>query len=128
MQLKHQFSGYFLSPLRIFKGIGAGKGSFTEKSVVRPTYSYMGEFIISERVISDIVKCTAQGIEGVVEVVRVIADQNIQALEIEVLLVVKKGFRAVDIARELQRKSANMIEEMTAFNISSLDIDVRGII
>ncbi len=127
MQLKHQFSGYFISPLRIFKGIGAGKGSFTEKSVVRPTYSYMGEFIISDRVISDIVKCTAQGIKGIENVLKVTANQNIEALEIDVYLVVKKGTNIIEIAKELQRKSANMIEEMTAFNIENLNIDVRGV-
>lgn len=127
MQLKHQFSGYFISPLRIFKGIGAGKGSFTEKSVVRPTYSYMGEFIISDRVISDIVKCTARGIKGIENVLKVTANQNIEALEIDVYLVVKKGTNIVEVAKELQRKSANMIEEMTAFNIENLNIDVRGV-
>lgn len=127
MQIKHQFSGYFISPLRIFKGIGAGKGSFTEKSVVRPTYSYMGEFIISDRVISDIVKCTAEGISGIKSVLKVTANQNIEALEIDVLLVVKKGNKILDVAKELQRKSANMIEEMTAFNIQNLNIEVRGV-
>lgn len=127
MQLKHEFSGYFLSPLRIFKGIGAGKGSFAEKSVVRPTYSYMGEFIISDRVISDIVKCTAANMDGVKDVVRVIADKTIDALEITVILSMKKGSRVMDVARELQKKSANMIEEMTAFNIEKLNIEVRGI-
>lgn len=127
MQIKHQFSGYFISPLRIFKGIGVGKGSFTEKSVVRPTYSYMGEFIISDRVISDIVKCTAEGIDGIKTVIKVNANQNIEALEIDVLLVMEKGAKILEIARELQRKSANMIEEMTAFNIDNLNIEVRGI-
>lgn len=128
MQLKHEFSGYFLSPLRIFKGIGAGRGSFTEKSVVRPTYSYMGDFIISDRVISDIVKCTAKGIPNIKEVVRVVADENIEALEVIVWIVVKANGNIIEVAKELQKRSLFMIEEMTAFNIEKLNIEVRGII
>lgn len=127
MQIKHQFSGYFLSPLRIFKGIGGGKGSFTEKSVVRPTYSYMGEFIISERVIADIVRCTAKGIKGIKSVVKVISENTIEELDITAVLMVRRGYSLMEAARELQKKSANMIEEMTAFNIRKMNIEVRGI-
>lgn len=128
VQIKHQFSGYFLSPLRIFKGIGAGKGSFTEKSVVRPTYSYMGDFMIAERVIGDIVKCTAMGIKGVRDVTKVFYDNSVDELVINVGLVMRRGYSVIEAARELQKKSANMIVEMTAFNISEMNIEVRGIV
>lgn len=128
MQLKREFSGYFMSPLRIFKGIGGGKGSFTEKTVVRPTYSYLGDFIISDRVIGDIVYCTAENIPGVKNVVRVTADNTIESLEISVVVNIDRKANIVDIAKELQKKSVQMIEEMTAFNIKNLDIEVRGII
>ncbi len=127
MQIKHQFTGYFLSPLKIFKAIGAGKGSFTEKSVVRPTYSYMGDFIISEQVIADIIRCSARGIEGIKSVAKVVSQNGIEELEVEVVLIVQKGYRVVDVARQLQKKSADMIEEMTAFNIREFNIEVRSI-
>lgn len=127
MQLKHEFSGYFLSPMRIFKGIG-GKGDVAEKTVVRPTYSYLGEFIISDRVIGDIVSCTAESIEGVKDVIRVTAEKSIEALEISVIVNMERDARIVDIAKELQQKSVSMIEEMTAFNIKHLNIEIRGVL
>ena len=56
-QLKRQFSGYFMMPVRmLLKELGAMKpGDISEKSVVRPTYSYLGDYKISPKVMSDIV-------------------------------------------------------------------------
>ena len=127
MQLKYQFSGYFLSPLRIFRGMGAGRGSFTEKSVVRPTYSYMGNFIISDRVFADIIKCTAKSVNGIKSVVKVISEKNMDVLDITVYVIVKKEEKIVDVAKELQEKSFKMVEDMTAFNIKELNIEVKGL-
>ncbi|MEG0292299.1 MAG: hypothetical protein RR495_06345 [Anaerovoracaceae bacterium] len=127
-QLKHQFSGYFISPLRIFKSMGpAAKGGFSEKSVVRPTYSYLGEYIISDKVISDIIKCTAISIPGANEIVRTIADNNNGTLDIKVFAIIDRDMNLVEVAKELQKRSAHMIEEMTAFNINEINIEVRGI-
>ncbi len=128
MQIKHQFTGYFLSPLKIFKTIGGGKGSFTEKSVVRPTYSYMGDFIISEQVIADIIRCTARGIDGIKSVAKIVSQNGIEELEVDVILIIQNGYNVVNVARQLQKKSADMIEEMTAFNIREFNIEVRSIV
>ena len=127
MQLKHQFSGYFLSPLRIFRGMGADRGSFTEKSVVRPTYSYMGNFIISDRVITDIIKCAAKSIDGIISVPRVNSEKTAEVLEITVFVIVRKEAKVIDVAKELQAESFKMIENMTAFNIKELNIEVKGL-
>ena len=127
MQLKHQFSGYFISPLRIFRGMSADRGSFTEKSVVRPTYSYMGNFIISDRVITDIIKCAARNIDGIISVPRVTSEKIAEVLDITVFIIVSKDGKIVEIAKELQEECFNMIENMTAFNIKELNIEVKGL-
>jgi uncharacterized alkaline shock family protein YloU len=40
----------------------------------------------------------------------------------------ERDARIVDIAKELQQKSVSMIEEMTAFNIKHLNIEIRGVL
>jgi len=126
-RLKRQFSGYFVDPLRIFRGWGS-KGDFTEKSsVVRPTYSYMGEFIISDRVISDIVEHIARETEGVENIIRVITDKRQSGLKITVLTNMSIDSHAAEVAARLQRRSAAVIEDMTAFNIKQLNIEIRGL-
>lgn len=127
VQLKRQFSGYFMDPMRIFKGWGFGKDSFAEKSVVRPTYSYLGDFIISDRVINDIVKETADRVEGVVGVIRTIPVNHDEELKITILAIFNAGYNIYETGKELQKKCCEMIETMTAFNMGKINIEIRNI-
>ena len=50
-EIKKDFSGYILDPLQIFKSKGKGKVPYvSEKSIIRPTFSYLGNFTISDNV------------------------------------------------------------------------------
>lgn len=63
--VKRQFSGYFLNPLKLVFG---KKGESIEKTVMRPTYSYMGEFRISPNAICDIAEYEITKIPSVSDV------------------------------------------------------------
>ena len=53
VEIKNQFSGYFLNPLKIFrKKENIAETTAFEKTIVRPAFSYMGEYTISETVTS----------------------------------------------------------------------------
>ena len=46
-EIKKDFSGYLLDPLQIFKSKGKGQKPYiSEKSIIRPTFSYLGKFTI----------------------------------------------------------------------------------
>lgn len=126
-QLKRQFSGYFISPLLIFRGWSANKGGFAEKSVVRPTYSYLGDYSLSDKVFSDIVECAARELPGVDSVLRTTTITAAEGVEITVLVNMRYGFNIVAQAVNLQKQAAAQVEKMTAFNVNRLDIDVRGL-
>jgi len=127
-QIKREFSGYFVDPLRIFRGKGkSGKGSFAEKSVVRPTYSYMGDYIISDKVISDIVACTSKGGDTDVKVIRVLTENTKSGIKITVSVLVKYGSKVMDTAKTFQEQVAAQVAHMTAFNIDCVDIEVRDL-
>ncbi|MGL4483879.1 MAG: hypothetical protein ACRCUS_02920 [Anaerovoracaceae bacterium] len=127
LQLKRHFSGYFIDQLRIFKSGIIGSGEFAEKAVVRPTYSYLGEFILSEKVIRDIVKITAKSITGVEKIIRVLPEENRVGLKVTILALFNKNVSAIVTASELQKKCQEMIEEMTAFNVVKVNIEIRGV-
>lgn len=134
-QLKRQFSGYFMSPLRMLKDLGkdftSGRDS-SEKSVVRPTYSYMGEYEISEKVISDIVECVKTEGKSFCEVQKVIVTREtaIAAEGIEVYVVGTMNYREElpKAAAKFQEKVAEQVEKMTAFVVNRVDLEVRGAI
>ena len=127
-QLKRDFAGYFVDPLRIFRGIAiGGKAQFSERTVVRPTFSYMGQYYISERALGDIVTCAALESEGVAEVIRTIQNTAPEAFKISITILVKKNYEIWETAERYQKLIAEKIEVMTAFNIAEVDIDVRGL-
>lgn len=126
-QLKRQFSGYFMSPLLIFKEWSANKGSVAEKSVVRPTYSYMGDYKLSDKVFSDIIACAAAETEGVDSILKVVIMTAAEGVEINAVIMMKFGYNMLQEAKLLQEKAAKEIESMTAFNVNRFDIEIRGI-
>lgn len=52
-ELKRQFSGYFTDPITLFFK-RKGQTIAEEKTIMRPSYSYLGEYKISQKVIADI--------------------------------------------------------------------------
>ncbi len=124
-QLKKQFSGYFVDPLSIIKGFGPGRASDPEKSVVRPTYSYKGDYIISDKVIADIVRYIAISTPAVADVIKVGAYDSPTGIDVNVYVDMHTGFDVVRAASRLQERCRERIEDMTAFNVDSLNVNIN---
>lgn len=128
-QLKTDFSGYFLHPLRKIKGFGfGGKVKVAERSVVRPTYSYFGEFFISDKVVNDVVYYLGECNKGIHSVNKVITKNTKTGVEMTVLVNIKYGFNVMECAKSLQKEITENVSYMTAFNIHSVDVEVRGLV
>ncbi|MDD4199887.1 MAG: hypothetical protein PHS19_00705 [Eubacteriales bacterium] len=133
-QIKRQFSGYFMSPMRIFRDIGSlyPWRDVSEKSVVRPSYSYLGRYNISEKVLADIVDCIQEESSTVYEVIKVIVTQQqevaSEGIGIYVAANFKYGENLPKAAEKFQRDIANKIEDMTAFYVFRVDLDIRNVI
>ena len=126
-QLKREFSGYFLDPMRIIRGWRGGRVSVSEKTVVRPTYSYLGGYSISDKVIGDVVYYLGEKTEGVDSVVKVSIENNAEGMKISISLICRFGFRIIDVSRQLQRTVIKSVENMTAFHIKAVDIEIKGL-
>lgn len=71
-EIKKEFSGYILDPLQIFKSKGSGnKPYISEKSIIRPTFSYLGNFTISDTVFRQIVEYLAKKQDSISKVIRI---------------------------------------------------------
>ena len=125
LQLKRSFAGYFMDPLRFFRG--KDQGAAAERTVVRPTYSYMGEYIIDEKVITDIVTCVAEVMPAIGRVVYIVQESSPEAYELAVSIKMRRGWPIWEAAQMFQERLASAVEEMTAFNVSKVDVEVRGI-
>ena len=132
-QLKKQFSGYFMKPMKILKDFGPGHWKETaEKSVVRPSYSYMGKYNISEKVMTDIVNCVSEDVGGInqIDMVHVAEKREVknEGIEIEVVIDMDYGWDLPAKAQQFQSRIADVIEGMTAFNVNKVDIEVREVV
>ncbi len=126
LQLKRDFAGYFLDPLRIFKDFKTGK-QYTEKTVVRPTFSYMGDFFISDFVLTDIAQCVGKETEGIAKVEKVYENTSPDNLHLDVSVIIDADASIWDVAIDFQKRLAEVVESMTAFNVANVDIEVSGI-
>lgn len=125
-QLKRDFAGYFMDPLRLFRGRFGGEKS--ERTVVRPTFSYLGEFYISDSVITDIAKCVADETDGIASVLKVYENTAPDSLHLDAKVVVERSGTIWDSAASFQKALAEQVEYMTAFNVVTVDVEVKQIV
>lgn len=128
-EIKKDFSGYFLDPLQIFKRKGKGNYQLIgEKSVVRPTFSYLGRYTISDYTVYQIVEYVTSNIEGVDRISRFRAENHPDGIHIEMDLVLLYGYVIRPLLREIQAKVRGEVEHLTALNIKSLNLVAKSLI
>ena len=131
-EIKKQFSGYFIDPLRMFdiyrrESSNMYEAESSEKTIIRPTYSYLGKFRISDNVIKEIITHVVEEIEGVDKVEKVFTEKYIDGMRIEMDLKIVFGNSIPQISKNVQKATATTIENMTGINLFGIDINIVGI-
>ena len=129
-EIKKDFSGFILDPLQIFKSKGKdSKPYISEKSIIRPTFSYLGNFKISDTVFRQIIEYLAQKTESIHKVTRVRIDKlgEGEAISFYIEAIIEYGYNIVEELRNFKKKCKKEIENLTAMNIDTIDIVAKGI-
>ena len=131
-EIKKQFSGYFIDPLRMFdiyrrESSNMYEAESSEKTIIRPTYSYLGKFRISDNVIKEIITHVVGEIEGVDKVEKVFTEKYIDGMRIEMDLKIVFGKSIPEVSKNVQKATAQAIENMTGINLFGIDINIVGI-
>ena len=127
-EIKKDFSGYLLDPLQIFKSKGKGEKPYiSEKSIIRPTFSYMGNFTISDTVFGQIIEYVAKRTNAIYKVTKVRITPNQVNTEIYIEVVLLFGYNIYNALKEFKIKSKKEIENLTAMNVGNIDILAKGI-
>lgn len=129
LEIKQQFSGYFLHPLRIFqKNMDTEiDGTIADKSIVRPTYSYLGEYTISDAVIIDMAEHQALGVKGVFRTNGVNIRQTAHGIHIDMSVTLYYGYNIYSVCKKVQLAIKNPIEEFTSINVRRVHIYVKSL-
>ena len=127
-EIKKDFSGYILDPLQIFKYKGKDTRPYmTEKSIIRPTFSYLGNFKISDTVFRQIVAYLAFKSEAIYKLSRVRVDTFGEGVHVYMEAIILYGYNVIDSLKDFKKKCKNEIEKLTAMNVEVMDIVAKGI-
>ena len=126
-EIKIDFAGYILDPLQIFKYRRNDTPYISEKSIIRPTFSYLGKFTISDTVFRQITEYIAKKTEGIHRVSRVRVENSVGATNIYVEVYVIFGYNIVNVLREFKQKVKKEIERLTTMNVQEVSVLAKGI-
>lgn len=127
-EIKKDFSGVLLDTLHIFNVGRRGKIDFrATKSVVRPNFSYRGDYHISDNAIITMCQIEAKRVEGVGKNMRCQIESGPDGVYISLDISVKYGYDVRDVARKVYLAVPKAIYEYTAINVCRTDVNIRWI-
>lgn len=125
-EVKEQFSGYFIDPLKIFSK-KKEVPTVTEKTIIRPTFSYLGKYVIGDSVIRDIIEYAGIEVDGVYKVSRVRIEKYIDGINLDVDIIVDYGKFIPNIVKKIESQIRTKIDLLTGINVFQIRINVKGI-
>ena len=127
-EIKKDFSGYLLDPLQIFKSKGSGEKPYiSEKSIIRPTFSYLGRFTISDSVFRQIAEHLASKTPEVHKILKTRVQNSGTGPRIYMEVVIIYGYNVQNALKDFKRRAIREIENLTSMNVISLDIIAKSI-
>ena len=127
-EIKKDFSGYLLDPLQIFKTKGKGQQPYiSEKSIIRPTFSYTGNFTISDTVFRQILEYLASKAPGIYKIQKIRVDNFGEGAKLYMEVTVVYGFNLIDGIKQFKIKAKKEIEKLTAMNVEEFEVVVKNV-
>ncbi len=134
MEIKHEFSGYFADPISRLRrrwererGIAAVHVEH-ERTVVRPTFSALGSYSISDEAMKMMIEIGLRGIRGVAGLEKFTADNSVYGVVLQLDLALYYGFNAQLVLHDVQQKINQMVEDYTSVNVIAVNVKARRVI
>lgn len=126
VEVKKDFSGYFIDSLKIFRK-KEKVTDMTEKTIIRPTFSYLGRYEVSKGALIQIVGISALKIEGVEKVKKVKIDTVTEGVIVNVELVLNLIKRLDLILTDVQKEVTEKLEYSTGLNVVEVNAWAVGL-
>ncbi|MCK9176318.1 MAG: Asp23/Gls24 family envelope stress response protein [Clostridiales bacterium] len=131
MEIKHEFSGYLAEPFAKFWqrfdfGMFSSQQSQTiadlDKTVVRPTFSTLGSYAMSDQAMKDLVRMLACAVDGVESVVGQKVHKEPYGIILDLDLSIYYGSSAQSVLAEVQSAVSAGVEQYTAVNVLAANV------
>ena len=127
-ELKKDFSGYLLDPLQIFKSQGLnGNPYISEKSIIRPTFNYIGNFTISDNVFKQIIEVQAKNIKSISKIIRIRVNKSEEGPNVYIEVEIIYGFNIMAELKKFKEKCIKDIERQTRMNVTEFKVVAKKI-
>lgn len=127
-EIKKDFSGYLLDPLQIFKSKGKGQKPYiSEKSIIRPTFSYLGRFTISDLVFRQIVEYLAMQTPTIYKMLKTRVENYGDGAKIYMEVTIMYGHNVMEGLKDFKERAKKEIEKLTAMNVVELEVVAKNI-
>lgn len=129
LEIKKQFSGYFLHPLRQFqKNLDIEEpDAEADKSIIRPTFSYMGEFIISDEVVIQLAIHEALKIDGITKINNINIRKTGHGIHMDITATLRYGVNIYKTCQKAQRTIRSVVENLTSVNMRRVQFLVKSL-
>ena len=134
MEIKHEFSGYFSDPFSKLRqrfdrerGV-APMAPDSERTVVRPTFSSLGSYSISDEAILDLIKIVLKDVPGFAEVTSFKTEKQTFGVMISLDLALYYGYDAQKVLETAQQKVGNAVEEFTSITMNGVNVRANRLI
>lgn len=124
-EIKKDFSGYWLDPLQIFRV--PTKRQESEKTLIRPTYSYLGDFTIAHGVLVTICNHETRSVKGVSRVWTCGAEETGRNVIFHLELNLRYGAKVPEVVENIRKRVTETVEEMTAILVEDVKITVKSL-
>lgn len=126
-EIKKDFSGYILDPLQIFKS-KCGTPYISEKSIIRPTFSYSWNFTYIRTVcLRQIAERVAKKMPEIYDVSRIRTQNYGDGISIYLEAIINYGNNIIEVLQNYKARVKKEIEKQTAMNIIKIDLVAKGI-
>lgn len=128
-EIQKQFSGYFLHPLRRFqKNLDVEeKNAVADKSIVRPTFSYLGDYTISDEVLIQLAIHEASKIDGISRINNINVRKTAHGVHMDITATLDYGCVINDVCRKAQKQIQTTIQNLTSVNMRRVHFLVRSL-
>lgn len=128
MEVKHEFSGYFSDPFsKLRQRFDRERGiipppSDSDRTVVRPTFSSLGSYSISDDALLDLIKIVLKDVPGFAEVTSFKTEKQTYGVMISLDLSLYYGFDAQEVLETAQQKVGMAVEEYTSITTNGVNV------
>lgn len=127
MEIRKTFSGYFVDPLSVFRRFANTESAY-DKSIVRPEYSYIGDFEINDTVLCQIAKYEAMRCHGVESIMKTYVEKLENGVAFYMDVSLEYGTNIRKCCKCIENTVQTAISKYAEVYTESVNINVKSLV